>query len=77
MPPDILNMSIRKALNRRRIARLYPANNNPNIEFVIRKGAPYSWQLLENGRQLRNGIATSVDELLSKYREIEAEYRKL
>lgn len=75
MPPDILYMSIKKSLNRRRIARLYPSNNDPSIEFVIRKGAPYSWQLLENGRQIRNGIATSVDELISKYREIELEYR--
>jgi len=72
---DILFMSIKKALKRRRIVHLYPSNNNSNIEFVIRKGAPYIWQLTENGHQIRNGTATSVDELINKYREIELELR--
>lgn len=72
---DILFMSIKKALNRRRIVHLYPSNNNSDIEFVIRKGAPYTWQLTENGRQIRDGAATSVDELISKYREIKLEFR--
>ena len=68
MPPDPLEWKIRKILGRSKMCSF--EFENALYEFRIIKGNPYGWQLLEDGVQIRDGIATSVMELVNIYREM-------